>query len=276
MKNNTPMPPRVTAGFVHIPKTGGTTIKFILRNSTLFRHCDIQTLIPHSPATVEDLKFMRKFFFFQLHSVAGHALRPWLRDLPLNLSFFTMVRDPVLRSISHYQHLKRSLQRRGADITFEDFVRNGKYSNSQVRHIAGCPDLEKAKTFLRSSFFFVGLIERFDESMRVLQKLFPYSFCLGYLPRHVAKNTALKDEILNSPICCDQLLECNRLDVQLYAFVRDELYPAFCEQAGIIADVGNVPRLQAPAWPIKYRLTRFYSHGIYRTGNKIRRLFMGK
>jgi len=267
---------RPTAGFVHIPKTGGTTVKFILRNSTLFRHCDLQTLTPRTPATIEDLKFMKKFFFFGLNSIAGHQLRPWILNLPVNLSFFTMLREPVQRSISHYQHLKRARQRRGTDITFEDFIRTERFSNCQVRHIAGCPDLEKAKNHLRNSFFFVGLMERFDESMRVLQKLFPYPLRLEYLPRHVSKNTEVKEKILSNPVWCDMLLECNRLDTELYVFVRDELYPALRAQVGIAADAGTFdPDTPPSARPLRYRLTRFYSHGIYRTANKVRRMITG-
>lgn len=54
------------------------------------------------------------------------------------------------------------------------------YTNLQIRHIAGAPDLEKAKEILKNQFFFVGLLERFDESMRILQKLFPYPLRLQY------------------------------------------------------------------------------------------------
>ena len=51
---------RFILGFVHIPKTAGTTVKFILRNSTYFRHCDIQPLVRKNLFTDDDFKFLKK------------------------------------------------------------------------------------------------------------------------------------------------------------------------------------------------------------------------
>ena len=51
---------RPILGFVHIPKTAGTTLKFILRNSTFCRHCDLQTTVRHGTFRDEDYRFMRK------------------------------------------------------------------------------------------------------------------------------------------------------------------------------------------------------------------------
>ncbi len=267
---------RPTAGFVHIPKTGGTTVKFILRNSTLLRHCDVQPLVRNGIATADDIVFIKKFFFFGLHSIAGHSLRPWVAGMPGSLTFFTLLRDPLQRCLSHYQHVKRARQRQGRDIAFEEFMRIERFIDFQVRHIAGCPDVEKAKDCLKRRFFFVGLCERFDESMLVLQKLFPYPLTLLYRPLHVSRDNAIKQEVLNSSTARELLVAGNRLDMELYAFVRDEFYPALRAQAGVTGcdDTHNSP--PPSSRPVRYRLTRFYSHGIYRSANKIRRLVKGR
>ena len=190
------MDAKTTAAFVHIPKTGGTTIKFILRNSTFLRHCDLLPLKPHGISTPRDVAFMKKIYFFGLNSIAGHSLRPWLTDDSLSIEFFTMMRDPLQRCLSHYQHVRRSRQRQGGDITFEEFLRTEKFNDCQVRHIAGCADVDKAKQYLRERFFFVGLVERFAESMHVLKKLFVHPLNIEYQPLHVAGDDSTKQEVL--------------------------------------------------------------------------------
>lgn len=262
-------------GFVHINKTGGTTIKFILRNSTWFRHCDLQPLRRYGVADARDLAFAQKVFFFGLNSIVGHSLRPWVEDLPGSIDYFTILRDPLQRCLSHYQHEKRAHQRKGRDITFEEFMQNENFNDRQVRHIAGAPDVEKAKEILKSRFFFVGLLESFDESMHILQKLLPFPIKLQYKPRHVAKDNTAKKEVLDNAASRDLLHRGNQLDLELYAFVRDELYPMFREKAGIAAGGEDTPMLQPTGYPIRYKVTRFYNLGIYRSLNKLRRKIQG-
>ncbi len=261
-------------GYVHINKTGGTTIKYILRNSTWFRHCDLPT--PHRDAVAEpgDIAFAKKIFFFGLNSITGHSLRPWVDNLPGSIKYFTMLRDPQKRCLSHYQHVKRANRRKGGDITFEEFMRNERYNDRQVRHIAGTADVEKAKKIVKERFFFVGLLESFDESMRILQTLLPFPITLAYQPRHVARDNSAKQEVLNSPASTELLNKGNQLDQELYRFVRDELYPAYREKAGIAAGEASPP-LQPSGYPIHYKLTRFYNQAVYRNLNKLRRRLQG-
>jgi hypothetical protein len=258
-------------GYVHINKTGGTTIKFILRNSTWLRHCDLQPPHPDTAADGRDIAFARKVFFFGLNSIAGHAVRPWVENLPESIDFFTMLRDPLQRCLSHYQHVKRARRKKGLDITFEEFMQNERYNDRQVRHIAGAPNVKKAKAILKSKFFFVGLLESFDESMHILQKLMPYPITLQYKPRHVAKDNTAKQEVLDNPSCRDLLHRGNQLDLELYAFVRDELYPAFREKAGIASNEEHEKTVRLSGYPLRYKVTRFYNQGIYRMLNKLRR-----
>ncbi len=261
-------------GFVHINKTGGTTVKFILRNSSWLRHCDLLPKRRRAVAEAGDIAFVQKVFFWGINSITGHSLRPWVDDLPVSINYFTMLRDPLQRCLSHYQHVKRAQRRLGRDITFEEFMHDQRNTDYQVRHIAGVPDVEKAKEILKSRFFFVGLMERFDESMRILQKIFPYPLTLQYRPLHVAKDNKAKQEILNSAADRDLLSRGNQHDLALYAFVRDELYPVYCTQAGLVGHEGDKPAQQPSACPVRYKLTRFYNHGIYRNLNKMRCLIL--
>jgi len=262
-------------GYVHINKTGGTTIKFILRNSTWFRHYDLPTLRRDAVADGRDIAFAQKVFFFGINSITGHSLRPWVEDLPNSINYFTMLRDPIQRCLSHYQHIKRANLRKGTDITFEEFMQNERYRDRQVRHIAGAPDVKKAIAIVKSQFFFVGLLESFDESMRILQKLLPFPIKLQYQPRHVAKDNTAKQAVLDNAASRDLLHRGNQLDLELYSFVRDKLYPAYRKKAGITASTKDSPLLQATGYPLRYKVTRFYNQGIYRNLNKLRRKIQG-
>jgi hypothetical protein len=261
-------------GYVHINKTGGTTIKYILRNSTWLRHCDLPTPYLDAVAEARDIAFAKKVFFFGLNSIAGHSLRPWVDDLPGPLDYFTILREPLKRCLSHYQHIKRASLRKGTDISFEEFMSNESYRDRQVRYIAGIPDVEKAKKILKERFLFVGMLENFNESMRILQKLLPFPITLHYRPRHVARDNSAKQEVLDNPDTLDLLHRGNRLDGQLYAFVRNELYPAYRQKAGIVAGEDS-PQLPPAGYPIRYKLTRFYNQAIYRSLNKLRRRLQG-
>lgn len=267
---------RQILGFVHIPKTAGSTVKFILRNSTYLRHCDLQPLMRHGIFTDNDFKFLKKIFFFGVRSISGHSLKCPTLHLSAPVQYFTFVRDPLQRSLSHYQQIKRNLRRNGGDITFEAYLQKKGSADQQVRRIAGEPDLEKAKHELSQRYLFVGLTERFAESMLVLQRLSPYPLKLEFTRRHVTMDNTAKQDVLANPETLQILKECNQLDLQLYAYVRDELYPELRRKAGLSA-VGEVDekRFLETSYPLCYKLTRGYNMFAYRSLSKLRRWFAG-
>ena len=267
---------RPIIGFVHIFKTAGTTVKLILRNSTYLRHCDLQPLVQRGIFTNDDFKFLRKIFFFGVRSISGHSLRCPTAHLSAPIQYFTLVRDPLQRCLSHYQQIKRRRRERGEDITFEEFIQDEDVANHQVRHIAGDPDLAKAKHELSQRYLFVGLTERFAESMLVLQRLCPYPLKLEYTRRHVTMDNSAKQEVLANLEHCRLLQESNQLDLQLYAYVRDELYPELREKAGLsVADDVDEKRFLPKSYPLRYKFTRAYNMAVYRNLSKLRRQFAG-
>ena len=146
------------------------------------------------------------------------------------------------------------------------------YTDLQVRRIAGEPNLEKAKEELTRRYFFVGLTERFAESLVILQKLCPYPLILENKRLHVTKDNTAKQEVLDNPAYCDLLKEGNQLDLALYAYVQDELYPSFREKAGLATQDVDEKQFQPSSYPIRYKLTRWYNLAVYRNFNKLRRL----
>src|SRR5436190_8377115 len=104
--------------FLHIPKTGGTTFRFILENNFGVFSCHTNQTTK-STFTQADLDFARKVFP-GLRSIVGHNLvNPAQLSVP-NPFFMTILREPVARVISHYQD---SVLRGDNRATFEESLR---------------------------------------------------------------------------------------------------------------------------------------------------------
>ncbi len=258
-------------GFVHVNKTGGTTFKFILRNSFGLRHCDLQSKLPRHPVTEADLRFAGKIFPFGLKSVAGHGLIDPRHHLSGPHDYVTFLRDPLARAASHYQHLLRARHRYQKTYSFEEFLEDTRLHNLQVKTIAGSEDLDKAWHELEKHYHFVGLTERFDESLRLLQALGPYPLDLRYQRLHVAQDNTAKREVLDNPEKRALLTEQNALDMELYQYVQKKVYPDQLRKASGVPPPPMAFRRPGPLRSYRYKLNRAYHQAVYRTLVKLRR-----
>src|SRR5689334_8100027 len=100
---------------LHIPKTGGTTFRFILENSFGIRNCHTNQT-NRSTFTRADLDFVRKMFP-GLRSIIGHNLVDPAQLNAENPFYMTILREPIARVISHYQY---SVQRGNNKKSFEE------------------------------------------------------------------------------------------------------------------------------------------------------------
>jgi hypothetical protein len=224
--------------FVHIEKTAGRTVRAALRHSLGARHCDIRTPYARrvdesrdqrAPITADDVRRVR-WIYRGLRGIAGHNVKPYtdLRQACHDVRFFTFLREPVARYVSHYRNRARSYTR-------EDFDRWADASwthDWQTRMIAGEPNLQRAIDLLGECFRFVGFTETFDESMLQLQQwLGEPAFRPEYQSvnrladkqRERDKARARTDlSYLEAPAVAARLQECNALDLQLYAFAWQE------------------------------------------------------
>ena len=82
--------------FVHVPKTGGTSVRSYFMN--LYREASFWGYTTEDYVATSGADLLRYQFF------AGHTYqRDWSR-LPANTMFFTILRDPVERAISLYRY----------------------------------------------------------------------------------------------------------------------------------------------------------------------------
>jgi hypothetical protein len=226
--------------FVHIDKTGGRTVRAILRNSLGTGHCEIRTPYARRPAdpndrsvyvTGDDLRKVRRIYR-NLRGIAGHNVKAY-SDLDAacpEIRYFTWLRDPVARYLSHYKNKARSYGR-------EDFDRwsAAEWTHDfQTRTLAGEASAAKAIDLLARRIGFVGLTEHFDESLLMLgQWLAEPAFRPDYQPvNQLAVKSRDRDvarertdlSYLEEPSVRARLREINALDQQVYDFAARELF----------------------------------------------------
>lgn len=251
--------------FLHIPKTGGTTFRFILENSLGVFNC-------HSHQTRKetfsqaDFNFVRKVFPV-LKSIAGHNLVD-----PLSLSlpdpfYITFLREPIARVISHYQD---TVLRGNNRMSFEENLRTGDHlQNLMVKLMAGEPNLDKAKRFLEKCGA-LGLTEKFDLSLHTIERLCPCKLDLHYRRKVVARDNTTKESVSRDDRMLEIAREFNRLDLELYSFALNEVFPRLCEKAGFNpSDQVRSYEVISGKAHMNYRAGRFYNK-VFRELYKIR------
>src|SRR5262252_2889208 len=188
--------------FVHIPKTAGTTLNSILaeeyapgeRHEIMMR--GMSWILPRptllrrpliSPSKVRRLKAAVRTQS-GLRLIHGHFDLSIAKHFPADAQFVTLLRDPVERAISHYYHYRRRVVDRihplAMRASLAEWVRDCgivEMDNGQTRRLAGEMNLPCGRVTLAmldramsrlAKFAVVGLTERFDESLLLLQRAF--------------------------------------------------------------------------------------------------------
>src|SRR5262249_8143019 len=112
---------------------------------------------------------------------------------------------------------------------------------------------------------FVGLTEKFDKSLQILERLCPQRLKLNYKRKVVASDYAIRDSIRSNQSLLEMARDHNRLDLELYAFARDEVFPKLCSRAGISeADVVPAYEPLKTEFQPRYQLGRLYNRLVFR------------
>jgi len=226
--------------FVHIEKTAGRTVRAVLLRSFGSGHCEIRTPYAKREPEVDDRRVavtggdLRKVrrFYRNLRGIAGHNVKAY-SDLHVafpEVRYFTWLRDPVKRYLSHFKNRSRAYAR-------EDFERWADQTwthDWQTRMIAGEANAQKAIELLSGRIGFVGLTETFDESLLMLgQWLGEPGFRPEYRPvNQLAGKQRSRDSAreqadlsyLDTPEVRERLRAINALDQQVYDFALRECH----------------------------------------------------
>jgi hypothetical protein len=200
--------------FLHIPKTGGTTLNEIFKKQfppgELFDHNRFNGKIIKLELLTNEEKEKVKAF-------SGHIKFGIHRDFSLPFNYFTMLREPVdrvissyyfLRDFKGYEHLKK--------MSLEEFVKSDPQANNlQTIMVSGMlenPDLSKAIQNLRE-FKVVGITERFDESLFLIKKVYGWND-IHYTKQNITKRRPSVKEVPDHVI--ELIKKYNDLDIELY------------------------------------------------------------
>jgi hypothetical protein len=226
--------------FIHIHKTGGTTLQWIMRSAYGPRYCEVapRTITaPYAdapwmaPATAVDLAHLSRLYP-RLEGIGGHHVQPHA-DLHLcfpHIRYFTFMRDPVKMRASMYQHGVEALGEENC--VLEDWLTEEQSRNRQTKMIAGTDDVDKAIAIIRERGIFVGLTDRFNESLLLLRALLANRLNIVYRRMNVAAGDTAAKQVLASPTERALLTEGNEADQALYDYVQHELYPAYRQEYG--------------------------------------------
>lgn len=254
--------------FVHMHKTGGTTVSHILRSSYGLRHCQVEPRHarwsgPHFSA--DDLQFVRKFYP-SLKSIAGHRVAAYvdLQQKDTELRYFTLMRDPIKLCASRFQYKVNVSKKENLD--FEEWIQRDWPRNHQTKWIAGVDDVSEAIRIIKEKNIFVGLTERFDESMVMLKAFLANDLNISYKRVNVARDKSLAQTLLATESTRQMLIDAQRADQELYDYVKNQLYPSFQREYGpsLETDVAHYRQIQSNSFNyVNLTLSRLKHYVLY-------------
>ena len=169
---------------IHIPKTGGQTLRKIVMQN--YPKESIFTCYPTNPrySNFQDFVSMEKKERNKYRIFVGHPGFGTHELLEEPFSYFAMMREPVERVLSNYQHIIRNNPSfNGIQVPIAKFYESKRLllDNFQTRMISGMNPLfgqcdenmyEKALENIEKYFSFVGLNEEFDKSVELLADIY--------------------------------------------------------------------------------------------------------
>ncbi len=230
--------------FIHIPKTAGSTI-----NGLLKRNFPSESRFYVDPSNVKDSKNRLAMLSNQERSAIrllhGHMAFGWHVLLPASsCRYFTLVRDPVERVVSHYSYvryrsdythyLREIVDKKNMSLT--EYVESGvcdELNNGQVRLLAGVEEivqepfgashipygsndsglLYQALDNVDRYFDMVGIQEHFEKTLLLME----YRLGLEDI-RYVSRNMGHRDykRVQATPAERAVIESYNKLDLELY------------------------------------------------------------
>lgn len=226
--------------FSHIPKTAGTTLRHIIQYqfhpSEMFEFYRYSHRPDKGISKFRNLSFRKKE---RIKFISGHLGFGIHSIFPYSCSYITILRHPIDRVLSYYSHLVRTGKNNARGKTIEEFILSfGGVRNSMVCNLSGYTfraqmgDLDIALEQARYSsdtldlaienmkryFCMVGILEQFDETCLLLQKVLGWKFPIGHIQSNKAKCQAMREEIPKRTLAFIE--KHNELDLQLYEYAK--------------------------------------------------------
>ena len=267
--------------FQHIPKTAGTTLRYIIQYQfPPSAICELYGSSGSPAQRIEKLQHLLKSRSGKIKIVNTHVGFGLHNYVQQPCSYITFLREPVKRTVSMYYYFQKTKDPQFAHLSLEEFVRtypgvqNGMTKNlagivlqSQLRDedrnlklVCDRHSLETACQNMQQHFKFVGISERFDESLLLLRNI------LGWkIPLFDRSNTSRKPDRIDSKIL--KLIEKhNEFDLQLYESATASFEALVASQE--IAFERQVAEFQQAnqslTQKLYYRVNTFYNRAVNR------------
>lgn len=208
---------------MHMEKCGGTSMEALLRQQygSAFQLYDPG--YPENPSLFNppepDISCLHGHMYYGLHRQLVNR----------ECQYITLLRDPVDRFLSNFQHIRRYEHPLQTLINTQDGLREmcenpqaRHYRNLFVRRLAGIDrepcvaDLEQAELHLRQ-FALVGKLERFEAFVQAATTRLGWSE--HQLPHKNAANSHPEVEVSATEL--KQVIQANELDIELFERVAD-------------------------------------------------------
>ena len=234
--------------FLHIPKAAGTTMNDIIERQ--FPQGTVFTVDgARVRESVDEFKNLPEEERRRVRCLKGHIPFGLHEYLPHPTTYITVLRNPVDRIISHYYYVLRTPHHylyntvTAGNMRLRDYVSSGispELMNGQTKTVSGLGKadmivreyssadlLEEAKRTLQDHFVSVGLVERFDETLVLFQRLLGWQN-IFYVRRNVTKKHPSQQEIAKTTV--EVIERENELDMALYEFAKQMFEKQIREQ----------------------------------------------
>lgn len=207
--------------FVHIPKTGGTTLDCAIhgtewiQNKNVFNYRHI----------VHETKMSNAGDIFEKANHAKYA----------EYTIYMMLRHPVDKMISEYFFIRdrkeyfNLLKRKPKNLT--EYIKNRQAQNSTLNFLLGkrfypnspatATDLEKVKNAIETLPIHVGIFEEFEKSLEYFKKTLDLKIPNKINVKRVTLNRPTIEEVAQETK--ELIVESNPLDLELYNFCKAKL-----------------------------------------------------
>jgi hypothetical protein len=221
--------------FLHLPKTGGSTLTTVLRWQYRKVHPSEIVRFDTAERTFEEFGRLPLEQRAHLKLLMGHFAYGVDGSIPKTCSYITIVREPVQRVVSVYRYVLSAPHHplhetlTSSSMSLEDYVGSGIHAdqteNALTRQLAGRDeeedltrsDLEIAKGNL-GNFRAVGLTETFDESVTLFKRILGWTTPPFYFNRNVSRRGPRPDEVADATL--ELIRDRNASDVELYETAR--------------------------------------------------------